>query len=633
MPNIFDIPMPEMDQAQTGGVPQMGLMPISQPPVASPQEMALANLFRQQMPNPEDDELKRLREREDAIYERIMKGPRARAKELTAELWKERYGITEKSGKLARIFAGIGEIGRAGGGGKSYVSIPDQARELAMKEYQTEVGPLQREASVLSSAQKAAKAQADLTRYRNEQLLKDWYIQQRKLGQTDERIAITSGMSKAQIDKIKADIGWTEAKTNLTNEQVDAAQQQNALTRYFGGAKPTGTLANAFALNNLGNQDPGQANDVVGAYNLLGGGRTGSSGTGEKQTVRIQTTRPIVSYDAEQRPHVVQAPIERVFRENIPGSAAAGAKPSWFQASPEQNAVKSVAPVSVSYQQLQPEKNGKEFRFTDIDGEQRNLAVRPGNVATERVDPTHIDNLSKRFGVDPKAFNGFRSRRFTDWVGPAIKEPTERASAKSAYYTSLAQLTRDAVNAYASHNDENISGLYNTFDNNIKAFAGDLPPEAIAIRQSAVDTIATRILELSGKAVTNQERALYMKALPNLTTDAPSTFVAKSMILKHMLDTRKMFAEGRMTDAEIDKFYSTTGGQRLAKMAEVQFDLINRFRESAANGKPFVLGNKTYTNLDEGAKALKATMSRETMNKYFKQGLKEAGITDVIPLN
>ena len=628
LPQIFNTPIPDLTDPDA----EMANSEVQQPPVASPREMALANLFRQQMTSPEDEELKRLREREDAIYERIMKGPRQRAKEIAAEMWKDRYGVTESSGKLRRIFAGLGETARGIAGGAKYESIPDQARELATKEYQTEVGPLQREASVLSSAQKAAKAQADLTRYRNEQLAKDWYIGQRKLGQTDEQIAIRSGLSKAQIDKIKADIGLTEAKTDLTNEQVNAAQQQNAVRKQFGGQLPTGALGNAFGLNFLGNQDPEQATGIANTYGMLNSTGKGSAG-GPKTLVKAPYDKLVTGYDAEGRLHANKVPDFKYIWQSAPGTAANTPKPAWFQASPEQNSVKSVAPVSVSYQQLQPEKNGKEFRFTDIDGEQRNLAPRPGNIATERVDPTHVDNLSKRFDVDPKSFNGFRSRRFTDWVGPAIKEPTERASAKSAYYTSLSQLTRDAVNAYANHGDDNISGLYTTFDNNIKAFAGDLPPEAIAIRQSAVDTIATRILELSGKAVTNQERALYMKALPNLTTDAAPTFVAKAIILKHMLDTRKMFAEGRMTDAEIDKFYSTTGGQRLAKMAEVQFELLNRFREATANGKPFYIGTTKYTSYDEAAKALKETMSRKTMNKYFKQGLKEAGITDVIPLN
>ena len=636
MPNLFDIPMPEIDQPQPG-VPSMGPMPVDQPPVASPEQMALANLFRQQMAGPEDEEIKRLREREDEIYARIMKGPRQRAKELTAEMWKDKYGVTENSGKLRRIFAGLAETGRAIGGGAKYESIPDKARELATKEYQTEVGPLQREASVLSSAQKAAKAQADLTRYRNEQLLKDWYVQQRKLGQTDEQIAMRAGLTKAQIDKLRSDTALTDEKANLTGQQTFEKQLTNEALAGTGGFKLTGQPANAAGINAMGERNPTDANNLIGTLGLIGTGGRNSAGNAGKQTVRETYMKDVSGWGTDGELHVVKVPSEKIYRENIPGgvnTSLSAAPPSWFQKpAAEARALAQIAPPGISAAQISPEPGRKSYKIQDVDGESYSTTPRPGNLVTQRVDPSHIDRLSSEFGLDKNKLKNFRTSRFTDFVGPRIKEPTERANAKRAYYESLSDLTRKSVNAFASRDDSDISGLFDSFENNLKAMTGELSPEAISIRQSAIDTISTRILELSGKAVTNQERALYMKALPNINSDAPATFVAKAMTLKHMLDMRKMFADARLRDDEIDRLYSTRGGQILANMAATQFRKIDEFRNATAAGKPITIGNKTYTNMDEAAKAIKNGMSRDTINKYFKQALKEAGINDAIPLD
>jgi hypothetical protein len=67
-------------------------------------------------------------------------------------------------------------------------------------------------------------------------------------------------------------------------------------------------------------------------------------------------------------------------------------------------------------------------------------------------------------------------------------------------------------------------------------------------------------------------------------------------------------------------------------MAATQFRKITEFRTAAANGQPIYIGGKKYTDMDAAAKAIKNGMNRETVNKYFKQALKEAGINDAIPV-
>lgn len=181
------------------------------------------------------------REREESNYEKIireklLKGPRERAEELTAKAWKDRYGVTESSGKFRRIMAGLSEVGRAIGSGKNYESIPDRARHAAEKEYTAEVGPLQRELGVLSQARTAGnQLQQRMMEAANKQTLAQAGIMlknrvadatiQKTLGLTDQEYAKTL--------KTLAETGNIDAKTALTELQT---KQLESTRGFKGGA-------------------------------------------------------------------------------------------------------------------------------------------------------------------------------------------------------------------------------------------------------------------------------------------------------------------------------------------------------------------------------------------------------------
>ena len=154
--------------------------------------------------------------REKAIYDRIMKSPSERAKERTAEMWNERYGVKPESGKLRRILAGIGEVARGIGAGAKYQSIPDMAREEALKEYQAEVPNLNRELATISGQKNAAMSAMQKQNAASLKYAVDSY-----------RAAMAGIKSQAEADSINA---RTPEQVKLLARQADAAEAQANLT-------------------------------------------------------------------------------------------------------------------------------------------------------------------------------------------------------------------------------------------------------------------------------------------------------------------------------------------------------------------------------------------------------------------
>lgn len=588
-----------------------------------------------EIPQISDPEIEK---REKLLWDKINKGPRERAKELAAQEWQDRYGLKETSGKGRRFLAGLAEMARGIGSGAKYESIPDRAAERGLKEYQAEVGPLQRELGVISQARThAAKLAADTAQKNADRDLKQ-VLAMSRLNMDDAQIAKLTGRSEPEIAGIKlkfAQAGLIEARTTGQNLSNESAGMTNAVQKLFGGVKPTGDLSNAYGLNNMAGANPEQASSILDTAKFFkqATGKTSTAG-GPKQTVRVPYMRSVTGWDSEGRPHIEKFPDEKVYRETIPGggvnTSLQNAPPSWYKGTQRFG---PTPPPGVGEPDFTPNPDGKSFRVTQMSGEEYNATPQNANIIRRRVDPSHATRLARDFEIPIEKFRNFDSSRFTDAVGSPIKEKTERAAARQNYYQALSELTRLSANAFASNRPDNISGLFENFENTLKAMTGNLPAEAIAIRQASIDAIATRILELSGKAVTNQERTLYMKSLPNLATDAPETFVAKSMILKHMLDVRQAFGELRVSDQDVDKLYSTRAGSILATMARVKFNKLEQLRTMVASGKPMTIGNKVYTDPQAAAKVIAESTNRSTVARYIKLALKEAGITDVIPLD
>ncbi len=218
-------------------------------------------------------------EREKTLWERLNRGPRERADELTARGWQDRYGVNEGSGKLAKIFAGLGEMGRSVALGRGYRGIQDEARENALKEYQAEVGPLQRELGVISAERRAANALQENMALQREKLEQKKYVDARNQGRSDEELILKGDFTRAKIDQIKSSIGLTEARTALTAGQTNAVNQRNQMLERFGGIAPAGATAEAAAIDFLGRKDPAAGTDLFNLRQALRGAGKGGSGS------------------------------------------------------------------------------------------------------------------------------------------------------------------------------------------------------------------------------------------------------------------------------------------------------------------------------------------------------------------
>lgn len=177
-------------------------------------------------------------EREKQIWEKIMKGPRGRAKELVAEEWKDQYGVDEKSGKLKRIFAGLGEMGRsiANAQNPRYRGLVDTATDRGMEEYKAEVGPLQRELGVLTQAKTAAAKMMQQKAASETAAQVRAYAAAVNATKTAAQVAAIEAKFPAEVKKIAAETGLLLERTKNVIQDTENDKATGGLSGIFGAA-------------------------------------------------------------------------------------------------------------------------------------------------------------------------------------------------------------------------------------------------------------------------------------------------------------------------------------------------------------------------------------------------------------
>ncbi len=579
--------------------------------------------------------------REQSIWDKINRGPRERADELTAKGWKDRYGVDTGSGKLKRGFAALGEIGRtiSQRNNKNFLGIADEAEKRGMEEYKAEVPVLQRELGVMSQAKTAAAKMQQKAIADRMAIQVKAYAAEANAVKTGAQATAIEAKYPEEVKKLAAQYGLITAQKDLTeakNFELDLTNEALAST---GGFKLDPKGQRAAGVGFLSRNNPGEATTLMDTFKAFedASAKGAGAGSGEKQTVRVPIKRPVTGWDAQGRPHTTYVDDEKVYRERVPGGDGVDTS---LQTYPWEKKAVAPLPPSVAPQAAAPGDKPDQVTVRTVNGSEYASTPNPNKpkfsngVWKKPIHDSQIARLSSLMDIDKSKFANWESDRYPDSIGPPIKAPSSESLAHRAYERSLRDLSRATGEEFVNNNLGNIGGLVDNFINTLKSFTGDIPQEAINIRQLSTDAAFSKILAMSGKATTQFEMKTHMKNLPNIAADHPSVIVFKAMQLKHMLDLRQMFDELRFTDKDIDNFYQTRAGNALAAMPKATFDKMEELRQLQSGSKSSIMiGGKEFKSVEKAAAEIKAGMSRTFINQLMKQALKESNITDAIPLN
>lgn len=536
-------------------------------------------------------------EREKLLWEKINRGPRQRSKELEAEMWKDRYGVQESSGKFRRFLAGLGETARGIGGGAAYKSIPDQAAERGMKEYQAEVGPLQRELGVLSQSRAAAmkvqqKAQSDAEANKIKQVLA-----MSRMGVDQANIAKVLGITEPEQAKILetlAKAGNQEAEAALRARQTINAEKTLGLTGDTGAAMALGGTDKF--LTNL---------DKITALKGLNKNIGGSQGT--MQNLPSQTTREQFIPGPNGLERVVTNSTT-VSPRRVPGAGMSPDAVSKLKASilggqsaPEETATPQIAQQIPSPQipsgpvearQLPPRRVPHEFQYFDGRG------YKPTN-----IHPSQESALKAFKGDQP--LPEWLAARFKHEVLPGTGRKTADDNVRSQFDDAANELFRSATDSYSTGKLDSLTGLWPNFSTKLKSMqSGGLSLGDVKTRSDAVNAMALKILDLSGKAVTESERRILSTPLPDLSMDSDTTLLYKSILL-NQVSRRMQYLRGmKLTDPEMNALKSAAEPE-LKKNMDRQLAILTSLGQAAKIGNTDPKG--TVTISIPGAKPLPMT--------------------------
>jgi hypothetical protein len=507
-----------------------------------------------------------------------------------------------------------------------------------MEEYKAEVGPLQREMGVISQAKTAAariqqKANSDATaaKLKAAQIMINDGLATAKIAQT---LALTP-QEMEKVELMRAQIGKLNAETEFIGEKTIENNLTNNALRSTGGFELRDPkVSSAAGVGFLSRENPEHASTLVDTMKAFQSAQT-NVGSGEKQTVRVPYKRAVTGWDRTGRSHITWFDDEKVYRENVPKVNTSLSTYPW-----EKPKVAPLPPATPP-QAVSPSDSPGEVTIRTTNGKEYVSKPNPSAPRFSRgkwIKPIHesqVYRLSNLMDIPKEKFNQWESDRYPDAIGPpGVKAPSDESKAGTAYETSLRDLSRSASEAFINNELSNIGGVVDNFLNNMKSYSGDIPPDAINIRQLSVDTMMNRLLAMSGKALTKYEIDTHMKSLPNIAADHPAVVVFKAMQLKHMMDIRQIFDELRLGNKDIDNFYQTRSGSALAAMPKVTFDKMEQLRQLMSGSiSSMKIGNKVFTDPKAAKAEIQAGFSRTSLNKLIKSALKEANITDAIPLN
>jgi hypothetical protein len=497
----------------------------------------------------DEEEALRL-EREKSIWDRINRGPRERTDELTARGWQDRYGITPDSGKLSKIFAGLGEVGRSITQGAKYKGIQDEARENALKEYQVEAGPLQRELGVISAERRAGTALQEKMKLEREKLEQRAYVQERQLGQSDEKLIQDGKFTREKINEIKANIGLIEARTGLVGEQTDAAEQKNAITRRFGGIVPSGRTGEAAAMQALGEDQPQAARELFALRQALAGAGKGGSGAGSGGGATTTTNRQVwATVGTGPDGMEIKGPVNLTSTSTKSGGGGGGggaagspdlnaALPVWAQisqANPKSKEVEKAAQAAGGAPPLATYEipGGKMVVVTpnpNAPPPKVKATIQNGRVvAAPAGDPTSIQAIARYFPNADRTSPDFLPEKLrgpnTILVAKRPKTAQEEAAEKAALEG--LRVVKTGIDEFMSGNLELEVGLLGKPVEWARDLAGVRRSPSLFLETRSIQALNSYLNAISGLAVTKAEETRARKILPT-SSDQPRTLMLKA---------------------------------------------------------------------------------------------------------
>ena len=475
--------------------------------------------------------------REKAIWEKINKGPRQRAKELAAQEWENRYGIKETSGKGRRVLGGIGELLRGIAQGSKYESIDDKAAERGLKEYQAEVGPLQRELGVLSQAKSAAmrvnqKAVSDAEENKIKQVLA-----MSRLGVDQANISKVLGVTEPEQIKIlesQARIGNLEAQAALRKRQTQDLELRGGLTGTPANAKVQSEMSpeqqNGINRAIFGNTEAASMGKLSGSpdmFKSLSGGGTRTSTTMRDVPAGVG---PGGMQLFEQRPSTTtsQTAPRNVFDAAKAGSAVESFKQRLgmvAQTAREGNTPDSPVAVFES-----PNGNQVAFKRNNTPPKMEVTVENGQTVARPKLDTLLKDTLAPYFPSVDWNHSTATPRNYTNISRVAMpkKELSQQDQLNQAYIDSGKRLAENGMREYIKGQLGDTSGILGNVKGGLSRMFGKSSTGQTLINTQAKDMFAKYSLAMTGKSSNPTEKRRFEEILP-ATTDNERTFMQKAL--------------------------------------------------------------------------------------------------------
>ena len=566
---------------------------------------------------------------EKQIWDRIInRTPRVRAKEIEAEMWKERYGLNPKSGKWRKVLAGVGELGRAMSGGKEYESIKDKARSEAYKEYQTEVGPLQRELGVLSNTRTNLAKLRSGDAQKQRQLDIQEAAQYLKMATSQQDMQQKMEMIGPRKLKMLAEAGVLDQRERLIAQQVLEKSLTNEALTASGGNKLTGKAANATGLERMSDLNPTQGRRTLDFLNTMD--QIGAAAKGVPTPQVFNTKRTQLITDNSGNAHPVEVPVENL--RMIPG------QPDPNRGQKAINALfggqEPPSPPRVTTEgQVLTEKAPPKAQFQIQFGKYQ-------AVPQDKVSKGYKRILKRDMGLSDEELANFKSPRYNREIYENVAKVDQPTQAVRQYRQSMNSLTSKALDEFAAGKDENISGLFNNLSNSWNSAFGAVDPSALSIRVDSTEAIANKIKSISGLTVSDKERKFLMSGLPDIAWDAPRTFLMKTLKLKVLLDMHDIQQKLKITPEEMEQVYSTPAGKRIFDSFDDTMKALEQVRTLARNGpnaknaagkKAYQIDGVVYGNLKEAESGIKDAISAKSQRELLRDALQQAGINDVVP--
>lgn len=559
-----------------------------------PQPLSLEEIIfnNAQVPNYSDPETEA---RERQLFDKINRGPRERARELTAEGWKQRYGITPTSGKLSKIFAGLGEMGRAITQKDKYVGIADEAFDRGLKEYQVEVGPLQRELGVLSQAKTAA---ARL----NQKTENDRLTQGIKAYAT----AMNGAKTAAEIDALNKltdpRVKVLAAQAGLLNERAKNVTQDTI------NDTATGGLSGIYgATNAQSKMAPGQVIDYnKNLFNLKSATEAAELRFTPKNFQTLVPSGGGVTTTTRPRNIGVGPGGLPIYENETSTSVRSGTMRPRFDAGAANTAVsdfmKQMGIISEGTKAAEPvilrDPAGNRVEFTRSNTPPRTeVTMVDGKVTAKAKLDKRLEETLKSYFPDfdfthPDAVPGtYKNINHTG----LRKADTKEQTAEKIAMEGGKRLVNNAITQYVNDRLGSNVGFFGNIEGKFNRITGKASTGEILINTQSKKNLSDYLRAISGLATTRTEVTRAESVMPS-ETDNENTFMKKALTAMIIGAQTEWMAGVNLPAAVRDKLLNDP---RILKApvrdSELAFKHMNAAQIAKRNGKPtYVVNGQTY---------------------------------------